>query len=32
LLREGKNSLEVTQKTGEPVAVVFVDLATGQKA
>ncbi|HRH97801.1 MAG TPA: hypothetical protein PLB55_17815 [Prosthecobacter sp.] len=30
LLREGKNSLEVTLKTGEPVSVVFVDLAAGQ--
>lgn len=30
LLRDGKNSLEVTQKTGEPVSVVFVDLAVGQ--
>jgi hypothetical protein len=27
LLREGKNSLEVTQKNGEPVSVLFVDLA-----
>ncbi|MBL9117758.1 MAG: hypothetical protein JNJ83_22310 [Verrucomicrobiaceae bacterium] len=27
LLREGKNSLEVTQTGGEPVTVVFVDLA-----
>lgn len=32
LLREGKNSLEVTQKSGEAVLVVFVDLATGPKA
>lgn len=30
LLREGKNSLEVTLKQGEPVAVIFVDLAAGQ--
>jgi hypothetical protein len=30
LLREGKNSLEVTQKSGGPVSVVFVDLAAGQ--
>lgn len=27
LLHEGKNSLEVTLRTGEPVAVIFVDLA-----
>ena len=30
LLREGKNSLEVTQKSGEPVNIMFVDLAIGQ--
>jgi hypothetical protein len=30
LLRDGKNSLEVTQKNGDPVTVVFVDLAVGQ--
>ncbi len=30
LLREGKNSLEVTLRAGEPVAVIFVDLAVGQ--
>jgi hypothetical protein len=30
LLREGKNILEVTQQAGEPLAVIFVDLATGQ--
>ena len=30
LLREGKNSLEVTLDAGEPVVVVFVDLAIGQ--
>lgn len=29
LLREGKNSLELTQKYGETVAVLFVDLAAG---
>lgn len=27
LLREGKNSLEVIMKSGEPVSVLFVDLA-----
>jgi hypothetical protein len=27
LLRDGKNSLEVTQTRGEPVTVMFVDLA-----
>jgi hypothetical protein len=27
LLREGKNSLEVTQTDGEPATIVFVDLA-----
>jgi len=32
LLREGKNSLEVTQRNGEAVSIVFVDLATGPKA
>lgn len=30
LLRAGKNSLEVTLKAGEPVAVIFVDLVVGQ--
>ena len=29
LLREGQNSLEVTLRAGEPVAVIFVDLAVG---
>ena len=32
LLREGKNSLEVTLKAGEPLAVIFVDLASGEAA
>jgi hypothetical protein len=27
LLREGKNSLEVTMKSGKPLTVLFVDLA-----
>jgi hypothetical protein len=27
LLREGHNSLEVTQKSGTPVTILFVDLA-----
>lgn len=30
LLREGKNSLEVTQQSGEACSVLFVDLALGQ--
>ncbi len=30
LLREGKNSLEVTLRAGEPVLVVFLDLAADQ--
>ncbi len=30
LLHPGKNSLEVTLKSGEPLSVVFVDLAAGQ--
>jgi hypothetical protein len=30
LMREGKNSLDVTLKDGEAVAVIFVDLAVGQ--
>lgn len=30
LLLEGKNSLEVTPKTGDPVSIVFVDLAALQ--
>jgi hypothetical protein len=30
LLHDGKNSLEVTQKTGDPITAVFVDLAVGQ--
>jgi len=32
LLREGMNSLEVTLRTGEPVGVIFVDLAIVQAA
>jgi hypothetical protein len=32
LLRDGKNSLEITLLTGEPVAAVFVDLAVGSAA
>ncbi len=30
LLHEGKNTLEVTLKAGEPLSVIFVDLAAGQ--
>ena len=30
LLREGKNSLDVSLRSGEPVSVVFLDLAVGQ--
>lgn len=30
LLLDGKNSIEVTMKTGDPLAVLFVDLAMGQ--
>ena len=32
LLREGKNSLEVTMKNGDGTVVIFVDLAAGQKS
>ena len=31
-LREGKNSLEITQTRGEPVTVLFVDLACSGSA
>jgi hypothetical protein len=30
LLREGKNTFEVTLKSGEPLSVVLVDLAAGR--